>query len=72
MMSQFENDLVNLINGSDIPIFAKKAILEATLYKVVKASEKVIQEEINALNEEKPETIKEEGKLNAESTRCEL
>lgn len=67
-MNQFENDLVNLINNSDIPIFAKKAILEATLYKVIKEAEKVMLAEVEALNEEKPETIVEEGEYHAEST----
>lgn len=65
-MNQFEQDLVNLVNGYDIPIIAKRAILEATLYKVCIEADKVLLAEIKELNEqeEKPETIKEEGKLN--------
>ena len=75
LMSRFETELVDLINGYNIPIVAKRAILEAVLAKVSFEADKVLLAEINAVNaknEEKPETIKEEGKLNAESTRCEL
>lgn len=68
-INQFEQDLVDLVNRSDIPIIAKRAILESTLYKVVRAADKVLLLEVEELNKqnEKPEPITEEGN-HAEST----
>lgn len=44
-INNFENDLVNLINGYEIPITCKKYVLLCVLAKVEKAVDKSIEQE---------------------------
>ena len=51
LIQQFENDLVNLVNSSPIPIACKKQVLSNVYHEVEKATEKAIANEAKSKEE---------------------
>jgi len=53
LIQQFENDLVALVNGTDIPIACKKYVMANVYHEIEKAMQRVIEAEAS-------EPVKEE------------
>lgn len=53
LIQQFENDLVALVNGADIPIACKKHVMANVYHEIEKAMQRVIEAEAS-------EPVKEE------------
>lgn len=65
---QLEDDLINLINSSDIPIEAKRLIVSNIYHLTMKEADKAILKE--RYEEQMQNTpIEEKGERDAESTR---
>jgi len=52
-MRALEDDIISLLNGSDVPIEAKRLILADLLNIVTKKADEIIAQEIKAEREEK-------------------
>lgn len=52
LIVQFENDLVNLVNASPIPIACKKQVLSNVYHEVEKATERAIANEATSASKE--------------------
>lgn len=52
-MRALEDDIISLLNGSDVPIEAKRLILTDILNLVTKKADEIISQEIKAQREEK-------------------
>lgn len=52
-MRALEDDIISLLNGSEVPIEAKRLILTDILNLVTKKADEIISQEIKAEREEK-------------------
>lgn len=52
-MRALEDDIISLLNGSEVPIEAKRLILTDILNLVTKKADEIISQEIKAQREEK-------------------
>ena len=60
---KFQEDLIRLTNEAQIPIEAKRLVIESVLQKVVVASEEVLRKELEESNKEGEEDAVSENAM---------
>ena len=60
---KFQEDLIRLTNEAQIPIEAKRLVMESVLQKVVVASEEVLRKELEESNKEGEEDAVSENAM---------